>query len=149
VESMERGLALYQGLTTPSVFWPLVLSLNAQGFAYAGRPHDGLRVICEAIQTVGEDAVLYPAFGLVKSELLVALGERERAVAELRMVVETARRLALRAPLLRAATLLVRLGEKNAVDLLRSVYDTFTEGYGDADLVDARAALAELDVAVG
>ena len=146
---MERGLDLYQGLTTPSVFWPLVLSIRGQGFAHAGRPHDGLPVIDEAIETVGVNGVLYPGFAVLKSELLIALADTKGAVAELRKVVDAARRLGLRTPLLRAATMLVRLGQEDAVDLLRTVYDTFTEGFGGADLVDARAALAELDVAVG
>jgi predicted ATPase/DNA-binding SARP family transcriptional activator len=149
VECMERGLDLYQGLTTPSVFWPLVLSIRGQGFAHAGRPHDGLPVIEEAIETVGVNAVLYPGFALLKSELLIALADTKGAVAELRKVVDAARRLGLRAPLLRAATMLVRLGQEDAVELLRTVYDTFTEGFGDADLVDARVALAARDVVVG
>ena len=149
VKCMERGLDLYQGLTTPSVFWPLVLSIRGQGFAHAGRPHDGLPVIDEAIETVGVNAILYPGFALLKSELLIALADTKGAVAELRKVVDAAQRLGLRAPLLRASTMLVRLGEEDAVVLLHTVHDTFTDGFSDANLVDARAALAESDVPVG
>ena len=40
-------------------------------------------------------------------------------------------------------------GMPDTVDQLRRVYESFTEGFDDPDLVDARAALAELDLAVG
>jgi hypothetical protein len=69
-------------------------------------------------------------------------------VAALRGAVDSGRRLGLHMPGLRAATRLVRLRQPDAVEQLRRVYESFTEGFDDADLVDARAALAELDVPV-
>jgi predicted ATPase/class 3 adenylate cyclase len=148
VACMERGVDLYQGLTTPAVFWPLVLSTRARGFGHAGRPEDGLRLIEEALEIIDEDAFLYPEFSLVRGELLLAVGEREKAVAQLSSTIESARRLGLRTPELRAATMLVRLRQKNAVEQLQHVYESFTEGFDDPDLVDARLAQAELDVPV-
>jgi tetratricopeptide (TPR) repeat protein len=147
--TMERGVALYQGLTTPAVFWPLVLATRARGFAYAGQAEQGIQLIDQAIEMVGADAVLNPDFGVLRAELLIALGETGPAVAQLRRVVDDAGRLGLRTPRLRAATMLVRLRDANAVDLLRHALETFVEGFDDADLVDARAALAEVDLAVG
>jgi len=148
VASMERGVQLYQGLTTPAVFWPLVLSTRARGFGHAGRPEDGLRLIEEALEIVGTEAFLHPEFSLVQAELLHGLGETEAAVAALRGAVHSGRRLGLHMPELRAATRLVRLRQRDAVEQLRRVYDSFTEGFDDPDVVDARAALAELDVPV-
>jgi predicted ATPase/class 3 adenylate cyclase len=148
VASMERGVELYQGLTTPAVFWPLVLSTRARGFGHAGRPEDGLRLIEEALQIVGTEAFLHPEFSLVQAELVHGLGDTEAAVAALRGAVDSGRRLGLHMPELRAATRLVRLRQGDAVEQLRRVYESFTEGFDDPDLVDARAALAELDVPV-
>ena len=45
----EQGVALYLGLTTQPVFWPLLLSVRARAFALAGRPAEGLSLIDEAI----------------------------------------------------------------------------------------------------
>ena len=148
VASMERGVELYQGLTTPAVFWPLVLSTRARGYAHAGRPEVGLGLIEEALEIVGTEAFLHPEFSLVRAELLHGLGDTEATVAALRGVVASGRRLGLRMPELRAATLLVRLRQPGTVEQLRRVYESFTEGFDDPDLVDARAALAELDVPV-
>jgi predicted ATPase/class 3 adenylate cyclase len=148
VASMERGVKLYQGLTTPAVFWPLVLSTRARGFGHAGRPGDGLRPIEEALEIVGTEAFLHPEFSLVQAELLHGQGDTEAAVAALRGAVDSGRRLGLHMPELRAATRLVRLRQRDAVEQLRRVYESFTEGFDDPDLVDARAALAELDVPV-
>ncbi len=38
---MDRGIALYQGMTTPPIFWPLLLSVRARGLALGGRPDRG------------------------------------------------------------------------------------------------------------
>jgi len=148
VASMERGVELYQGLTTPAVFWPLVLSTRARGFGHAGRPEDGLRLIEEALELVGTEAFLHPEFSLVHAELLHGLGDTEAAVAALRDAVDSGRRLGLQMPELRAATRLARLRQRDAVEQLLRVYESFTEGFDDPELVDARAALAELDVPV-
>ena len=149
LDRMERGVAMYQGLTTPAVFWPLVMSIRARGFALGGRPADALRMIDESVAAAGGDAVISPEFAVLRGEVLIMLGEGDAAVLELRSAFESAGRLGLRMPQLRAATRLARVGHAGAADLLRGVYETFTEGLDDLDLADARAALAELDVAVG
>jgi hypothetical protein len=146
---MERGVALYQGLTTPAVFWPLVLSIRARGFVLGGRPADALRLIDEALEAAGSEAVIYPEFGVLRGDLLIALGDTGAAVRQLREVSEIAGRFGLRTPQLRAATRLARLGEPDAVDMLQGVYETFTEGFDELDLVEARAALDALMSATG
>jgi predicted ATPase/class 3 adenylate cyclase len=148
VDRMERGVAMYQGLTTPAVFWPLVMSIRARGFAFAGRYADALRMIDESVATAGADAVIFPEFGVLRGEVLIALGDRDAAVRELEHAFEAASRFGLRMPQLRAATRLARIRHAGAVDLLLGVYETFTEGVDDVDLAEARAALAESDVPV-
>ena len=146
VASMARGVELYQGLTTPAVFWPLVLSTRARGFGYANRPKDGLQLIEEAMEIVGPDAFLHPEFSLVRAELLQSLGDAAAAMREFRDAADSGGRLGLHMPELRATTALVRLRQKDAVEQLRRIYESFTEGFAEPELVDARAALAELDV---
>jgi predicted ATPase/class 3 adenylate cyclase len=150
---MEQGVDLYQGLRTPPVFWPLVLSVRARGFALGDRPADGLRVIDEAIEMAGEGAILYPGFAVLKAELLLAVRDPEDAALHLRSAFDVAAQLSLRMPQLQAATALTRLQRDagrppDAADLLRGVYETFTEGFDVPDLVEARTVLDELDVSV-
>jgi predicted ATPase/class 3 adenylate cyclase len=148
-----QGVELYGGMTTPPVFWPLVLSVRARGFLLAGRPHDGLPLIDEAIELTGEAAFLYPDFALLKAELLLALDDAEPAKALLSKAITAGEPLGFRLPQLRAATMLVHVGRlkerPEALRTLRRVYDTFTEGLETRALRDARTALGEADVPVG
>jgi predicted ATPase/class 3 adenylate cyclase len=143
---MEQGIDRYQGLTTPPVFWPLVLSVRARGLWLGGRPAEGLDPIDQAIEMTGGTTFLYPEFALLKAELLLGLDDRDSALLQLRSAFDVAGDLGLRMPQLRAATRLTRLqrdsgSRSEATDLLRRVYETFTEGFDARDLVAARAAL--------
>jgi tetratricopeptide (TPR) repeat protein len=146
--TVARGIDLYQGVTSPVVFWPLVLYLRGRGFALAGRFADGLASIDEAIGLTGEEEFLYPEFALLRAELLVGLGRAEEAATQLRSGLEAAERFGLRMSQLRLAVAWMRMSENRAEadDLLRAVYDTFTERCTSPDLQDARAVLGEVDV---
>jgi predicted ATPase/class 3 adenylate cyclase len=146
----DRGIALYQGLQTPPVFWPLLLSLRARGLAEAGRSVEAIALVDEAIETIPEQHVLYPELGLLNGDLLVSQGNADGAELRFRSAFDVSRDFGLRMPQLRAATRLARLRERDAdaIESLRSVYDTFTEGFDSRDLVEARAVLAEVDVPI-
>ena len=150
---IDQGVELYQGMSTPPVFWPLLLSVRARGALLANRPRDGLPLIDEAIETTGGTAFLYPEFALLKAELLLALDEAEHGTAMLERVIAAGEAFEFRLPQLRAATALarVRRGDERpeALRTLRRIYDTFTEGLETRDLREARAALGEADVPVG
>ena len=145
---MDRGIDLYRGLKTPPVFWPLLLSIRAGGCALGGRPNDALRLIEEAIESVGESDLQYPEFALLEGEVLLSLGDSEGAHGRFQSAFGVAGSLGLRMPQLRAATKLSRT-RSEATTLVRDVYGTFTEGFETHDLVEARAVLAETDARVG
>jgi predicted ATPase len=68
--------------------------------------------------------------------------------------IETARRQRARVWELRASCDLARLQrrqgrEHEALTLLQSIYDQFTEGFGTADLLDAKALIESLEAVVG
>jgi len=153
IARMDRGIALYQGLKTPPVFWPLLLSVRARGFALGGRPDDGLVLIDEALEMVGDDSFLYPELALLKGDLLVVLDDTGSAEPLFRHALEGARALGARTPELRAATRLARLGRAAGsevdTDLLRGIYGTFAEGLDTRDLAEARAVLDAVDARVG
>ena len=150
---MEQGIALYQGLTTPPIFWPLLLSVRARGFAFGGRPDEGLPLIDEAIEMVSRDDFLYPEFALLKGDLLVTLDDADAADPLFQSALEVGRDLSLRTPQLKAATRLTRLrraaGREAETDVLDAIYRTFAEGFDTVDLAEARTVLDEADTRVG
>ena len=144
----DRGIGLYQGLKAPPVFWPLLLSVRARGFAMAGRPADGLDTLDQAIDLLGEghSNIFYPEFPLLKGDLLMAAPDGNDAEPWFRRAFDVAGAVGARMSQLRAATRLTRLrrasGEPpDGSDVLRSVYDTFTEGFDTVDLREARMVL--------
>lgn len=144
-----RGVALYQGLKTPPVFWPLLHSIEAGAFGLAGRAAEGLEHIDQAIELSGADDITYPEFALLKGDLLLALGKPDDAGHWFRQGAEVAARLGLRTPQLRAGVRLSRTASaagarRDEAEALRQVYSTFTEGFDTPDLVEARAVLDEL-----
>jgi predicted ATPase/class 3 adenylate cyclase len=150
---MDQGIALYQGLTTPPIFWPLLLSVRARGFALGGRPEEGLPLIDEAIDMITGDDFLFPEFTLLKGDLLITLDDADAAEPLFQRALEVARELGLRTPQLQAATRLTRLrraaGKQAETDMLRAIYRTFDEGFDTTDLAEARTVLDEADARVG
>ncbi|MDP8928966.1 MAG: hypothetical protein M3O70_10425 [Actinomycetota bacterium] len=145
----ERGIALYQGLKTPPVFWPVLLSIRAGAFALAGRPAEGLNLIEEAIATTSEADFAYPEYAMLKGDLLLGTCDAGAAVPWFQSAFDAAGEVGVRMSQLRAATRLTRLwraaGKDPDAELLRGVYQTLTEGFDTPDLVEARAVLGDLD----
>jgi len=148
----DQGIARYQDLTTPPVFWPMLLSVRARGFGIAGRPDEGLDPIEQAIELMqGRDNVLFPQLPLVKGELLATRPDAAEARTSFREAFDTADTAGARMWQLRAATRLAELrsasgepaGEERAA--LRAVYATFTGESDTADLIDARSVLEDVE----
>ena len=148
--TIRRGMALYQGLKTPPVFWPLLLYVQAGACARAGHAAEGLALIDEALEVAGggSGATLLPEFELLKGDLLAGVdGELPGAERSFQRAFDVARDLDARMSQLRAATRLCRLArEPRAGDVaggrLRAVYESFTEGFATRDLIEAGELLA-------
>jgi predicted ATPase/class 3 adenylate cyclase len=150
---IRDGIALYQGLRTPPVFWPLILVVRAGACARSGRPAEGLGLIEEAIQIAdqGSGLTLVPEFYVLRGDLLLLLPEENGAGAEasFQRAFDIAQELDARMTQLRAAIGLCRTQQKqgdseNGTRLLSAVYETFTEGFTTPDLIDARELLESL-----
>ena len=147
--NIRDGIDRYQELRSPPVFWPFLLFLDARASAQAGRPADGLRTLDTAIELLGrgKEASILPELHVLKGDLVSALADGpSEAEAWYRLAFDRARAIDARMAYLRAATRLARLrmddGDPDAAaQMLRPVYDTFTEGFGTADLVAARELL--------
>jgi predicted ATPase len=141
----ERGVALYERLKAPPVFWPLILYVRAGTLALAGRPAEGLAPLDQALGMAGE-GLLYPELALLKGDLLLAGPDPAGAERWFRGAYEVAGRQGARMSQLRAATRLARLwratgAEPDGAQLVRRVYQGFTEGFETADLREARGLL--------
>jgi predicted ATPase/class 3 adenylate cyclase len=150
---IRQGIDLYQGLKTPPVFWPLLLFVQAGAHARAGRAEEGLTLIDEALEVAGRGPgmTLLPEFDLLKGDLLVALPQVNGADPEpwFQRAFDVAKGLDARMSQLRAADRLCRLWrDQGNVEqggrVLRAVYETFTEGFTTADLIEARVLLESL-----
>jgi predicted ATPase len=146
---VRQGVDLYQGLKTPPVFWPMLRALEAGAYAQAGRVGEGLAMVDEALEISGRGSgtTMLPEFQLLKGDLL-ALEDGDDPEPWFQRAFDVAQRLDARMSQLRAAVRLCRL-RRNQEDAtagarLRAVYDTFTEGFTTADLLEARALLETL-----
>jgi predicted ATPase len=151
--TLRGGMDIYQGLRSPPVFWPMLLSIQATACHRAGRPAEGLPPIEAAIEIMspGAGTTLLSEFQLLKGDLLLALATeegREDSEAEhwYRLAIERARAQNVRISELRAATRLCRVAKPGdphnaARRALAEVYATFTEGSTTRDLTEARELL--------
>jgi hypothetical protein len=118
----------------------------------AGRVEEGLAMVDEALEIAGRGSgtTMLPEFQLLKGDLLLTPGQGNGADPEpwFQQAFDIAQRLDARMSQLRAAVRLCRLRSDRdagtAAALLRAVYDTFTEGFTTADLIEARAPLETL-----
>jgi predicted ATPase len=134
---------------------PYRLSRVADGLLLTGDINGALELLAEAVaiaEQTGEhwsDAELDRLAGTAKLRKSTPFFDPQKAEQHLRRAVDGARESGIRLIELRAATSLARLwGEQNkrveGRELLTPVYAWFTEGFDTADLVEAKALLAEL-----
>ncbi len=144
---MRAGLASYQGLHTPPVFWPLLLQFQATAYARVGRPDQGLAVLDEAMGLIPPEAghMLVADFYRHKGDLLAEMSPARSGEAEswYRRAVGAAQDLRLGMLELRAAIALCRLRpDPETRQILSAAYAKFSEGFTTPDLQDARELLA-------
>lgn len=141
---VTEGIALYQEMTTPPVFWPHLVAMQAAAHALAGRVAEGLVLVDDALELAARgDGSTIPESSLLKGDLLIAAGMADADAAYwFQRGFDLAGAYGAGMTQLRAALRLCRLGRAQGRDdadrLLRRIYDTFTEGFDTADLTEAR-----------
>jgi tetratricopeptide (TPR) repeat protein len=147
---LRDGITAFRASGTEA-WLPHFLALRASACDLAGEAEEGLSLLDEATQIVdrtGErwlEAELYR----LRGQLLLRRGHAEAAENSYREALRIAREQEAKLWELRAAASLARLcrdrGHRGQVrDLLAPLYGWFTEGFGTADLKEARALLDEL-----
>jgi tetratricopeptide (TPR) repeat protein len=153
VEQTERGIAMYQSIPSPPIFWPQILGLHAQACALAGRTADALDLFDQAVAVAAPGTFDSAAIKIQKGAVLLMAGDTQAAEPLLRQGFEEARGAGARMLRLIAATWLARLampsdGEE-AVATLRALYDTFTEGFDTQYLREAREVIEQAGLGGG
>lgn len=146
LREVEQGVALYEGLTTPPVFWPILLTIRARAHLLAGDVEGATANLTEAEALVQPGDPLVADIAIAHGDLLLAGARPDTSAAE--AAYERALELAspgdLRMAELEAATRLAQLragtsrGEE-AARAVRSLLDRFTEGFSIPQLVAASA----------
>ena len=153
IELLRGGLAAWRK-TGARLWLPILLALEAEAHAKAGHSDTALQVIEEALlisEDTGERWAIAEVLRL-KAGLLLATGRpTEEVEALLVNSLEIARRQQARSWELRTACDLARLWQHQgrgaeALQLVRTIYYQLTEGFDTADLRDAQALLAELEL---
>jgi predicted ATPase len=153
IAQIRQGLASWQAMGTAHMQQYFLAALG-EAYGKAGQADMGLAALAEAlgiVDTTGErkeEAELYR----LKGALLLQAGIRraeDEAEASFHHALALARQQQAKSWELRAATSLSRLWQRQgkraeARALLAPIYGWFTEGFDTADLLEAKALLAEL-----
>jgi predicted ATPase/class 3 adenylate cyclase len=144
----ETAIDLYQGLTTPPVFWPQLLGVRSLTHALAGRTDQALVLIDEAIELGAPYGTTPPDFLALRGDFLRMLSPPDLAGAEAAYEegIRSARTAGLHFLELQASTRLVGLRRElgqlpDGSAELTALYASFTEGLDEYDLVMARDVL--------
>jgi len=152
IEKLDEGLAAWRK-TGARLWLPIFLALKAEAHAKAGRSDTALNVIEEAFAISDETGERWAVAEVlrIKAGLLQAAGRAAADEIENLLIksLETARRQQALSWQLRTACDLVRFRQgqgrgDEALTLLQSIYDQFTEGFATADLIHARTLLEGL-----
>jgi tetratricopeptide (TPR) repeat protein len=147
---VDRGFALYAGLSTPPVFWVHLLAIRAANCLLAGQLDRASRLVAEATSADWDGDPQAPDLEILRGDLFLASPtpdvpaaeaafERAAALAEARSAAVFSLVAATRLAALRRGT---PRGDEAHV-ALRTVYESFTEGFGIPQLRAARALLDE------
>jgi len=150
INKLDEGLTAWRK-TGARLWLPIFLALKAEAHAEIGRSETALKTIDEALAISAETGERWAVAEVlrIKARLLQATGNVAADEIENILVkaLEIGRRQQALSWQLRTACDLMRLlhdqgrGEE-ALTLLQSIYDQFTEGFGTTELIHAKALLS-------
>src|SRR5215469_8096848 len=155
VDELIRGLAAWRK-TGARLWLPTFLALEAEGHFKAGRNQTALHSIEQALATSDETGERWAIAEIlrVKAHLRLATGRRRPQEIEGLLIesLEIARRQQALCWELRTSCDLARLWQeqgrsKEALQLLRTIYGRFTEGFETTDLRHAKVLIEGLNAA--
>jgi len=155
LERMRRALDQIQQLGIVTIIAPRLTAQLADAYARAGRPDEGLEVLASSPDRApGRTRVRYSDISRIEGDLQLAIAKSNPALAEscyleaVRIAIEDQAKI----PQLRASLSLAQLWMSQgkldqAQRLLQPIYDSFTEGLGTLELMEAKRVLEDLQIA--
>lgn len=158
---IHDGLALYQGMRTPPVFWPMLRYVEGVACLHAGRLDQGLGAVEQGLAILGDPGgMLVSEFLLLKADLLAAMSAADRPEPPERLYREAFDRavaIGARTSQLRAAARLVRAADAGTgaagdgagegaadAEALAGLVAGLTEGFETLDVIEARQVLRDV-----
>ncbi len=152
IEQIREGLATRQTVEA-LCYGTGALGILAVAEGTIGNPGRGLSTLTKAIALVEQMEERYCEAELyrLQGNMHLMMGDEDEAFGSFMKAIDVARRQNARSWELRAGTSLARLWRKQgkiseAHELLKPVYDWFTEGFETPDLIDAKTLLEELSI---
>jgi len=150
--NLNAGLAAFQA-TGQKIFLTLMLAVQAEALSAVGQNEAGLQILSEAFDQVEETGERFYVSELhrLRGELLLAAsGAEAEAEACFQEALQISRAQGARSLELRAATSLARLWDTQdkagqARQMLREIYEWFSEGFDTPDLQKASHMLSVLE----
>lgn len=146
---LERGVSHLHG-TGHRIWISYLRALQAEGLALGGDPERALTIVNDSVSHMeaGEERSHFAEVLRLKGWLMSLLGDLDGAETVLRKSLDFARAQQAKSWELRSATTLARLWEsrhrgKEALNLLKPVYDWFAEGHETKDLITASQLLEQ------
>jgi hypothetical protein len=146
LREVEQGIALYEGLPTPPVFWPILLTIRARANLLSGEVDAAASIIAEAAARAQPDDPVVADIAIARGDVSLAATPPDLGAAEAayERALDLARARDLRMAELEAATRLahLRAGTPRQDESARAVahlLDGFTEGFSMPQLVAAAA----------
>ena len=154
---LEEGVAMFGKYFESPMCQPLSqpynLAVQAEALGLLGRYNEALARLDQAFAQMDrpgwQERSHYAEVLRLKGWMLMRQGKREEAEAQLRASIDCARQQRAKSWELRSSTTLAQLlaerGQRDAArELLRPIYNWFTEGFDTKDLKEAKALLGEL-----
>jgi predicted ATPase len=157
LEVLRAGLSAWRK-TGARLWLPIFIALEAEAHATGGRFEAAVQAIDQAITVSNETGERWAIAEVLRLKAWILSTAGRGTANEIETLLDesigTARRQRARVWELRASCDLARLlrgqgREHEALKLLQSIYNQFTEGFGTADLLDAKALIESLDAVVG
>ncbi len=149
---IEQGFERYLEFKSPPVFYPELIGMQAVAFAQAGQPAEGLKLLDSLLKDADEERLLRDMAMslLLKAQLLLAASPENatEAAGIFKALLAGQANVGGQIVVLQAATSLceleIRAGNPGeGCQALTESYDSFTEGFETAALLEAKRVLDE------
>jgi class 3 adenylate cyclase/predicted ATPase len=145
---MRAGYPEWRGMGG-GILRPTIHAFMARATWKDGDAREALKIVSDAFTEIAstQEHFCEPELHRVRGEVLASLGSESEAEASFRAALALARRQRAKSLELRAAIALTRFQSERSraeegLSMVRSIYDSFTEGFDTPDLREAQSLLA-------